>query len=92
MARSKFEIYMAILETLVLNGPMKPNKITCETNINYSLIKKAVNDLRNHKLIEERKMNNSYEYSATPKAKLALTQFKEISKNLPIFDQNAQFL
>jgi predicted transcriptional regulator len=89
MGKSKFEIYIAILQTLALNGPMRPSRITCETNINYSLIKKAVNDLRDRQLVEERKINNSFMYSATPKAKLTLAHFKEISQNLPIFEQNA---
>ena len=84
MARSKFEIYITILEALVINGPMRPNKITCETNINYSLLKKAINDLQERQLVEERKINNSFIYSATPKAKLALLQFKEIAQSLQL--------
>jgi len=87
MGRSKFEIYMAVLETLALNGPMRPNKITCETNISYSLVKKAVNDLKKRQLVDERKVNNTSVYLATPKAKSALLQFKEIAQSLPIFEE-----
>jgi predicted transcriptional regulator len=87
MGRSKFEIYVAVLETLALDGPMRPNKITCETSINYSVVKKAVNDLRNRQLVDERKVNNNFIYSATPKAKLALLQYKEIAQSLPIFEE-----
>jgi predicted transcriptional regulator len=87
MRKSKFEIYIAILNTLVINGPMRSNKITCETNINYSYIKKALKDLRDKQLVEEKKISNSFIYLATDKAKLALSQFKEISENLPIFEE-----
>ena len=59
MGRSKLEIYLTILETLALNGPMKSNRITCETNISYSLVKKAVNELQKRQLVKERKVNNT---------------------------------
>lgn len=86
MGRSKLEIYLTILETLELNGPMKSNRITCETSINYSFVKKAVNELQKRQLVEERKVNNKCVYLATPKAKLVLLKFKEIAQNLPVFE------
>lgn len=88
MRKSKLENYIAILNTLEINGPMRSNKITCETNISYSYIKKALNDLRDKQLVEEKKIKNSVIYLATPKAKLALSQFREISENLPIFEED----
>ena len=87
MGRSKLEIYVAVLETLVLNGPMRPTRITCETNINFSSVKKAVNDLQKKQLVEERKVNNTFVYLATPKAKLVVLQFKEIALSFPIFEE-----
>ena len=86
MGRSKIEIYIAILEALVTNGAMRPNKITCETSINYSLVKKAVLDLQNKQLVEEKKINKGHAYAATPKGKFTLSQFKELSKYLPVFE------
>jgi predicted transcriptional regulator len=87
MGRSKLEIYLTILETLALNGPMKSNRITCQTNISYSLVKKAVNELQKRQLVEERKVKNTCVYLATPKAKSAILQFKEIAQSLPIFEE-----
>ena len=87
MGRSKLELYMTILETLAINGPMRPNKITCETNINYSLVKKALIELQKRQLVEERKVNNTSVYLATPKAKSVLLQFKEIAQSFPILEE-----
>ena len=87
MGRSKLEIYVTIIEALVLNGPMKSNRITCDTNISYNLVKKALIDLQKRQLIDERKINNTSIYLATPKAKSALLQFKKITQNLPIFEE-----
>ena len=87
MRRSKFEIYIAVLETLLANGPMRLTKITCKTNLNYSLLKQAVNDLRKRQLIEETKINNSFTYAATPKAELVISQVKEVSQSFPFFKE-----
>jgi len=88
MRRSKLEIYITVLEALALDGPMRLNRITCKTNLNYVFLKRVVHDLRDRQLVEERKINNSFIYSATPKAKLALTQFNDMSQSFP-FLKNA---
>ncbi|MGA3060909.1 MAG: winged helix-turn-helix domain-containing protein [Candidatus Bathyarchaeia archaeon] len=86
MRRSKFEICLNVLETLTLEGPMRINKITCKTNLNYVYLKEVMNDLRQRRLVEERKMNNSFTYAATSKAILVLSQFKEVRQSLPFLN------
>ena len=86
MRRSKFEIYLTVLETLILDGPMRINKITCKTNLNHVFLKHVMNDLKERQLIEQRRINNSFIYAATPKARLALSQFKEVSQSFPFLN------
>jgi len=65
---------------------MRINKITCKTNLNYVYLKEVMNDLRQRRLVEERKMNNSFTYAATSKAILVLSQFKEVRQSLPFLN------
>ena len=87
MRRSKFEIYLTVLETLALEGPMRINKITCKTNLNHVFLKQVINELRKKELVEERKINNSFVYAATQKARLTLSQFKEVSQSFPFLKE-----
>ena len=80
MRRSKIEINVAILETLINYGPMGLTKITYKANINYSVLKELMIKLVKNNLVEERKpKENVLVYAATPKAKLALLELKEIA-------------
>jgi hypothetical protein len=45
-----------------------------------------MNDLRQRRLVEERKINNSFTYAATSKAILVLSQFKEVRQSLPFLN------
>jgi predicted transcriptional regulator len=87
MRRSKLEIYIAVLETLATNGPMRLTKITYKSNLNYVLLKQIVSNLQEKQLIEERKINNFLVYAATPKAKIVLLQLKEVNQSLPFLEE-----
>jgi hypothetical protein len=38
-------------------------------------------------LVEERKLKNIVVYAVTPKARLIISQFKEVSENLPMTEE-----
>ena len=79
MRRVKSEIIVSILDTLINFGPMRLTKITYKANINYLVLKEMMRELVKDNLVEERKLKeNVLVYAATPKAKLALLELKEI--------------
>ena len=81
MPRSKLEIYLDTLEALVLCGPMRQTRITYKAKINYSTLKTVLADLKENNLVEERKLKkNKIVYTATPKAREILSDFRELCK------------
>jgi len=87
MRRSKLEIYIDILEALALYGPLKLTRITYKANINCGLLKRILKEFMENNLVEERKLKNIVVYAVTPKARLIISQFKEVSENLPMTEE-----
>jgi predicted transcriptional regulator len=77
MRRFRREIYTAILEAFINDGPMRLTKLTYKANVNHKTLKEMIKDLLADGLVEERKLKNATVYSATPKAKEALAKLKE---------------
>lgn len=86
MRRSKLEIYIDILEALALYGPLKLTRITYKANIS-GLLKQILKEFMENNLVEERKLKNIVVYAVTPKARLIISQFKEVSENLPMTEE-----
>jgi predicted transcriptional regulator len=87
MRRSKLEIYIDILEALALYGPLKLTRITYKANINCGLLKQILKEFMENNLVEERKLKNIVVYAVAPKARLIISQFKEVSENLPMIEE-----
>lgn len=86
MRRSKLEIHIDILEALALYGPLKLTRITYKANIS-GLLKQILKEFMENNLVEERKLKNIAVYAVTPKARLIISQFKEVSENLPMTEE-----
>lgn len=86
MRRSKLEIHIDILEALALYGPLKLTRITYKANIS-GLLKQILKEFMENNLVEERKLKNIVVYAVTPKARLIISQFKEVSENLPMTEE-----
>jgi len=87
MRRSKLEIYVDILDALATCGSMRLTKITYKTNVNCSLLKQILKEFIANNLVEERRLKNVVVYVLTPKARWILSQFKEFSQSLPVFEE-----
>lgn len=88
MRRSKLEIYIDIIEALVLYGPMKSTRITYKAKVNFNVLKAVLNDLVENDLVEVRKLKkNNVVYRATSKARPLLSKFRELTQCLPIRDE-----
>jgi predicted transcriptional regulator len=87
MRRSKLEIYIDILEALALYGPLKLTRITYKANINCGLLQQILKEFMENNLVEERKLKNIVVYAVAPKARLIISQFKEVSENLPMIEE-----
>ncbi len=80
MRRVKSEITAAVLDTLIIFGPMRLSKITYKANINHSLLKQVIKELVKDNLVEKREPEeNIFVYAATQKAKLAILELKKPS-------------
>lgn len=86
MRRSKLEIHIDILEALALYGPLKLTRITYKANIS-GLLKQILKEFMENNLVEERKLKNIAVYAVTPKARLIISQFKEVSENLSMTEE-----
>ena len=85
MRRSKLQVYIEVLDTLVFYGPMRLTRITYKANVNCSLLKPILNDLIKNELVEERKLKkNVVIYAATKAARTTLLRFNELTRILPI--------
>jgi len=66
MRRSKLQMYVEVLDALVLLGSMRLARITYKTNLSYSLLKPILEDLIKNELVEERRLKkNVVVYAAT---------------------------
>ncbi|MCK5628768.1 hypothetical protein KAI12_04805 [Candidatus Bathyarchaeota archaeon] len=90
MRRSKLEIYIDIIEALVIYGPMKSTRITYKAKVNFNVLKTVLKDLIDKELVEVRRLKkNNVVYSATAKARPLLSKFKELTDCLPITEEAA---
>lgn len=88
--RSKLEIYVDILKVLAKNGPLKLTHIMYKTNVNCTVLKQFLDSLSKQSLIEEqafhRKKQQKIVYAITERGRTALKHFREISLNLPLYE------
>ena len=90
MRRSKLEIYIDIIEALVIYGPMKSTRITYKAKVNFNVLKTVLKDLIDKELVEVRRLKkNNVVYSATAKARPLLSKVKELTDCLPITEEAA---
>ena len=83
-------MYIAILEALAIYGPMKLTRITYKANLNRSFLKQILKGMIEKGLVEEMTLKKSMVvYAATPKARTIVSQFKELTKIIPIVDESA---
>ena len=88
MRRSKLETYIAILNALANKGPMKLTHIMYKANVNCSILKENLDFLIKQKLIEERTIKEHKIFAVTQRGINVLKYFKELTKALPIIQEN----
>ncbi len=92
MSRSKLEKYLSILEVLVSNT-QRFEDISFKTKIECGSLKRLMNFLTSHKLIEERPFDEGVVYAITDrgiavfKTLRAKEYFKRIRTILPVVDE-----
>ena len=92
MSRSKLEKYLSILEVLVSNT-QRFEDISFKTNIECGALKRLLNFLTSHKLIEERSFDEGVVYAITDrgiavfKTLRAKEYFRKIRTILPVVDE-----
>ena len=80
MRRTKSEICMKVLEVLDSFGPMGVTRITLRAKVNYAILKPLLTNLKEEKLIEEKRTKHDKIVSAvTQKGKAILEQHKQSS-------------
>ena len=95
MSRSKLEKYLSILEALIPN-PRKFEEVSYQTKIECGTLKRYMNFLATHKLIEERPSDEGVVQAVTDrglavfKTLRAKEYFKRIRSVLPVVDEAKQ--
>jgi predicted transcriptional regulator len=85
MRRSKLQMYVEVLDSLAIYGPMRLTRITYKANLSCSLLKPILKDLMKNELVEERRLKKDVVvYAATNAARPTLLRFKELTQILPI--------
>ena len=88
MRRSKLETYVAILSVLANKGPMKMTHIMYKANVNCSVLRDNLDFLIKQKLVEDRTIKEHTIFAVTKRGINVLKYFKELTKALPIIEEN----
>ncbi len=96
MPRSKLEKYLNILEVLIPE-PMRFENISYKANIECGTLKRYMNFLISHKLVEERRLNKKRVMYAITERGLAVFKtlqaqkyFKKLKNILPVVDEASE--
>lgn len=95
--RSRLEMHVDVLRALSRLGPLKPTRITGETNIGYPVVKQYLAFLFQHGLVEEetrhhRRHKTRAAFAITEKGLTALRLFGEIDRALQLTEDNGKQL
>jgi len=86
-------MYIDILKVLAQRGPLKLTHIMYKSNVNCKVLKEYLDFLLKQELIEERPAGKGkVVYAATPRGITVLKYFKELTKALPIEDDEGKIL
>ena len=93
MRRSKLEMYIDILKVLAQKGPLKLTHIMYKSNVNCKVLKEYLDFLLKQGLIEERAVGKGrIVYADTPRGITVLKYFRELTKALPILEDDRKIL
>jgi len=82
LSRSKLELYVDILEVMVVHGPLKVTWITLRARVNYALLKPILSSLMEKALVEEKKVKHGIVvFAATDLGRRSLEQYRQFSKS-----------
>jgi predicted transcriptional regulator len=86
-------MYIDILKVLAQRGPLKLTHIMYKSNVNCKVLKEYLDFLLKQELIEERPAGKGkVVYADTPRGITVLKYFKELTKALPIEDDEGKIL
>jgi predicted transcriptional regulator len=84
MKRSKLEIKLDILRVIAQKGPMRLTHIMCKANLNCEALKKTLEFLIKHNLVEDcTTPEGAVLYKITPQGFKLLIDFKEVNQLFP---------
>lgn len=88
LRRSKFEIYLEVLNVLVRCGPLKLTHIMYKANVNCSTLLKCIDYLIKQGLVEARYLEDGNRvYAVTRRGLEVIRAFKELKQALPIVER-----
>jgi len=86
-------MYIDILKVLAQRGPLKLTHIMYKSNVNCKVLKEYLDFLLKQELIEQRSAGKGkVVYADTPRGITVLKYFKELTKALPIEDDEGKIL
>jgi len=87
---SKLDFYVDILNVLDQNGPLKLSHTMFKSNVNCSVLRQFLDSLLQQSLIEEQTFQKEKQqkivYALTERGKSALKCYREITLNLPLYE------
>jgi len=96
MRRSKLELHVDVLIVLDRHGPLKPTQIMHKVNVDYSFLKKSLNCLIQHSLVDKQTLAKKRQktrsvYTINERGRTLLKYFREINSALQIIQETQAF-
>ncbi len=82
--RSRLELYLAILEAIVVDVEKKPTRIMYKTNLSWIPLKEILSSMVEQGLITKEEHENRVQYEATGKGLNVLHYFDKIKELIAI--------
>ena len=81
MRRSKFELYVDILESIVIHGPLKVTWLILKAKANYAQLKPILDVLLEKRFVEKTTLRDGgVAFLATSSGRAVLSKFKQYDK------------
>jgi len=81
MRRSKLDLYVSVLNSVIIYGPLNISQMTLRSRLNYVQLKPILNGLMNKDYIRQYEKDGSVFFAPTSLGQQLLTGFRQMDKS-----------
>ena len=90
MRRSKLDLYVSVLNSVVIHGPLNISQMTLRSRLNYVQLKPILNGLMNKDYIRRYEKDGSVFFASTFVGQQLLTGFSQMDKSKMVLTKGSE--